>query len=57
MIIVTLTFDKKDTEHVFTSLTDALIFARLQDIGTSFKIREGKKLLAKGKIENLKGVL
>ena len=54
MITVYLTFKKKVTERSFDTLTNALIFARSQEIGTSFVIRETKKLLAKGKIEDLK---
>lgn len=38
----------------FESLTKALEYARSQDIGIEFTIREDNKLLAKGKIEDLK---
>lgn len=38
----------------FESLTKALEYARNQDIGIEFTIREDNKLLAKGKIEDLK---
>jgi hypothetical protein len=55
MIIVTLKINKKETTHTFTIFSEALIFARATPVGTSFQIREGKKLLAKGKIEDLKG--
>lgn len=54
MITVTLKFKKSITQYEFPSLTEALIFARSSDIGTSFQIREGKTLLAKGKIEDYK---
>lgn len=54
MITVILTFNKAITQYSFPSLTEALVFARSSEIGTSFQIREGKTLLAKGKIEDLK---
>jgi hypothetical protein len=54
MITVYLTFKKRISEYSFQTLTEALVFARTKDIGTSFQIREGKTLLAKGKIEDLK---
>jgi hypothetical protein len=55
MITVTLTFKKTITQYSFPSLTEALVFARSSEVGTSFQIREGKTLLAKGKIEDLRG--
>lgn len=54
MIIVTLKVNRKQTTHSFTLMSDALIFARKSEIGTYFEIRENKKLLAKGTIENYK---
>ena len=54
MITVTLKFKKNITQYTFPSLTEALVFARSSEIGTSFQIREGDTLLAKGKIEDLK---
>lgn len=54
MIVVTLVFKKQTTQQSFPTLTEALVFARSKHIGTSFQIREGKTLLAKGKIEDLK---
>lgn len=54
MIVVTLTSNKAVSSHTFTLLSEALIFARASQAGTSFKIHEGKKLLAKGTIENYK---
>lgn len=54
MITVTLKFKKSITQYNFPSLSEALAFARSSEIGTSFQIREGKTLLAKGKIEDLK---
>lgn len=54
MIVVTLKVNKKITTHSFALMSDALIFARSSDIGTYFEIRENKKLLAKGTIENYK---
>lgn len=53
MITVYLTFKKRISEYSFQTLTEALVFARSKDLGTSFQIREGKTLLAKGKIEKL----
>jgi hypothetical protein len=38
----------------FTTLTEALVFARGQDIGVSFRIFEEGTLLAKGTIEDYK---
>lgn len=38
----------------FTTLTEALVFARGQDIGVSFRIFEEDTLLAKGTIEDYK---
>lgn len=38
----------------FTTLTEALTFARGQDIGVSFRIFEKGTLLAKGTIEDYK---
>lgn len=54
MIIVILKLKNKTTSHDFEKLSDALRFARATPIGTSFQIREGKKLLAKGTIEDYK---
>lgn len=54
MIVVTLVFKKQTTQQSFTTLTEALVFARSKQIGTSFQIREGRTLLAMGKIEELK---
>lgn len=54
MITVTLTFAKKISNFTFTTLTEALEFARSTEIGTAFKIYEANTLLAKGKIEDLK---
>jgi hypothetical protein len=54
MILVTLVFKKQTTQQSFTTLTEALVFARSKQIGTSFQIREGRTLLAMGKIEELK---
>jgi hypothetical protein len=54
MITVTLMEYRNITTHQFNLLSDALIFARLQDIGTSFRITEGTVLLAKGMIEDYK---
>jgi hypothetical protein len=54
MIIVTLKINKRQTTHSFTLMSDALIFARSSEIGTHFEIREDRKLLAKGTIENYK---
>lgn len=54
MILVTLVFKKQTTQQSFTTLTEALVFARSKQIGTSFQIREGRTLLAVGKIEELK---
>jgi hypothetical protein len=54
MITVFLTFNKQITQHNFNNITDALIFARATQIGTTFQIREGKTLLAKGIIEDYK---
>lgn len=54
MITVTLKFKKSITQYSFPSLSEALVFARSSEIGTSFQIREGNTLLAKGKIEDLK---
>lgn len=54
MITVFLKLKKKTSTHDFNNLTDALIFARASSVGTTFQIREGKKLLAKGTIENYK---
>jgi len=54
MITVFLMFNKTASQFNFDSLTEALVFARSKDIGTSFQIKEGKTLLAKGKIEDLK---
>jgi hypothetical protein len=54
MIVVTLNFMDITTEHSFDNLTSALAFARSKEIGTDFVIREGKTLLAKGKIEDYK---
>lgn len=53
MIVVILTKNRKDTLHSFDTLTDALIFARSNEPGTSFKIREDKKLLAKGRMSEM----
>jgi hypothetical protein len=55
MITVILAFKKTITQYSFPSLTEALVFARSSEVGTSFQIREGKTLLAKGKIEDLRG--
>ena len=54
MIVVTLNFRDITTEHSFDNLTSALAFARSKEIGTDFVIREGRTLLAKGKIEDYK---
>lgn len=54
MIIVTLRINKTETTHTFTLLSEALVFARATPVGTCFHIREGKKLLAKGTIEDYK---
>jgi|688.fasta_scaffold261333_1 hypothetical protein len=54
MITVTLQFMDIVTEHSFDTLTNALVFARSKEIGTSFFIKEGTTLLAKGKIEKYK---
>jgi hypothetical protein len=54
MITVTLTFKRIVTTHNFSTLTDALKFARSKEVGTVFQIREEDILLAKGKIESLK---
>jgi hypothetical protein len=54
MITVALIYNKITTQQDFTSLTSALEYARSQEIGTTFKITEGKTLLAKGTIEDLK---
>lgn len=54
MITVTLTFKRIVTIHNFSTLTDALKFARSKEVGTVFQIREEDILLAKGKIESLK---
>lgn len=54
MITVTLKLKNKVTAYNFNKLSDALIFARGSELGTSFQIREGKTLLAKGTIENYK---
>lgn len=55
MITVYTTFAKITVRNNFDTLTDALIFARSQEIGTSFVIKEQNVTLAKGKIEDLKG--
>lgn len=54
MIIVTRMFKSNVTTHTFTTLTEALVFARSQEIGVSYQIKEGNTVLAKGKIEDLK---
>jgi hypothetical protein len=54
MITATLICNKKTTQQDFTSLTSALEYVRSLEIGTTFKITEGKTLLAKGIIEDLK---
>ena len=54
MITVTLTFKRIVTTYNFSTLTDALKFARSKEVGTIFQIREEDILLAKGKIESLK---
>lgn len=47
--------DKTKKEIQFTSLAEALSKVRTTlEIGDSFTIREGDKLLAKGKIEDYK---
>jgi hypothetical protein len=53
MIVVILNKNSKETLHQFDTLTDALVFARSHEAGTSFKIREDRKLLAKGKLEEI----
>jgi|688.fasta_scaffold514245_2 hypothetical protein len=54
MITATLTYNMITTQQDFTSLTSALEYARSQEVGTTYRITEGKTLLAKGKIEDLK---
>jgi hypothetical protein len=54
MITVTLMEGRVITVHQFEVFSDALVFARSQDIGTSFRITEGSTLLAKGIIEDYK---
>jgi hypothetical protein len=54
MITVTLIEYRNITTHQFEVFSDALIFARSQDVGTSFRITEGTVLLAKGMIEDYK---
>jgi len=54
MIVVFLKFKKSITQYEFSSLTEALIFARSKEEGTSFQIKEGQVILATGKIEKLK---
>lgn len=54
MITVALTYNKITINKDFPSLTAALEYARSKDVGTSFRITEGKTLLAKGTIEDLK---
>lgn len=55
MITVTLKYGRIINVKEFKTMSDALIFARASSIGTSFRITEGKVLLAKGTIENYKG--
>jgi len=54
MITAILTYNKITTKKDFPSLTAALEYARSKGVGTSFRITEGKTLLAKGTIEELK---
>lgn len=55
MILVELKFKGQSIQtKPFESLTKALEYARGQDIGIDFMIREDDKLLAKGKIEDYK---
>lgn len=54
MITAILTYNKITTQQDFTSLTSALEYARSQEVGTTFRITEGKTLLAKGTVEDLK---
>jgi hypothetical protein len=54
MITAYITFEGITFTNTFTTLTAALEYARSQEIGSSFKIKEGNTLLAKGTIENLK---
>jgi hypothetical protein len=54
MITVYLTMAGTTTSSSFNTLTSALEYARSQEIGASFKIKEGNTLLAKGTIEDLK---
>lgn len=55
MITVTLTLFNKVSNFNFGTLTEALVFARRSEIGTSFVIKEKNTLLARGKIFNVKG--
>lgn len=54
MITATITYNKITTTQDFPTLTAALEYARSKEVGTSFRITEGKTLLAKGTIEDLK---
>jgi hypothetical protein len=54
MITAYITFDGITIRNNFDLLSDALIFARSQEVGTTFVIREEETLLAKGRIEEYK---